>query len=101
MYLLNASASVIDVALSLQPSERVEYGNTHKLIESILNFALSHGIIALGSVLHHVPTAAPHSWLVRFMRVVLLFYTANSWLSVCQRITDLPLDDAPNATEFA
>jgi len=89
VYLLNASASVVDVALSLQPDELGQVGWTHKIIESVLNFGLSHGIVALGSVVHHVPTKAPHSWLLRFMRVVLLVYTANSWLNVVQRVAEL------------
>ena len=89
VYLLNAPASVVDVALSLQPDELGQVGWTHKIIESVLNFGLSHGIVALGSVVHHVPTKAPHSWLLRFMRVVLLVYTANSWLNVVQRVAEL------------
>lgn len=89
MYLVNASASVIDVALSLQPGELHKEGITHSVLTAALNFALSHGVLALGSVLHHVPTAAPHSWLVRFMRLVLLCYTGNSWLNVIQRVVEL------------
>ena len=36
----------------------------------------------LGSVVHHTPTAAPHNWLLRYMRVVLFVYTINSWSNV-------------------
>ena len=57
-------------------------GDFHRILGSTLNFALSHGILMLGSVIHHIPTAAPHSWLLMYMRGVLLFYSANSWLGV-------------------
>ena len=89
MYLANAAASVIDVALSLQPPFSDNLDASHRVAEAVLNFCLSHGIVALGSIMHHVPTAAPQSWLIRFMRVVLLFYTLNSWASVAQRIASL------------
>ena len=57
-------------------------GDAQRILASVLNFALSHGVVALGSVIHHVPTAAPHSWLLRYMRVILLVYTINSWANV-------------------
>lgn len=89
MYMVNASASVIDVALSLQPEQIQIEGVTHRIASSTLNFCLSHAIIALGSVVHHVPTVAPHNWLLRGMRVIFLCYTINSWFTVAQRISDL------------
>ena len=99
VYLANAAASVVDVALALQPYV-VEHtiGDAQRILASVLNFALSHGVVALGSVIHHVPTAAPHSWLLRYMRAVLLLYTANSWLAVhtlLQRLMDEPEPSAP------
>ena len=77
MYILNASASSLDISLSIQ-----QRGDVHRIFASALNFALSHGILFLGSVIHHVPTAAPHSWLLLYMCGVLLFYSANSCLGV-------------------
>ena len=77
---------------------RSTIGDTQRILASVLNFALSHGVVALGSVIHHVPTAAPHSWLLRYMRAVLLLYTANSWLAVhtlLQRLMDEPEPSAP------
>ena len=93
LYVVLASASVIDVALSVQPRQMAQLGDAHRVAASALNFALSHGILGLGSVLHHVPTAAPHSWLLRYMRAVLLLYTLNSWFDVAQRIGQVPADD--------
>ena len=93
LYIVNASASVIDVALAVQPRAREQLGDAHRVVDSALNFALSHGILGLGSVLHHVPTAAPHSWLLRYMRAVLLLYTLNSWFDVAQRVSAVPADE--------
>ena len=81
LYLVNASASVIAVALALNCS-----GSVHEVAESLLNFALSHGIVALGSVVHHVPTAAPHSWLIWYMRLLLMLYTLNSWAKIGRQV---------------
>ena len=90
--MLNAAASVVDVALAMQypllcrlpPSE-----STHRIVNSLLNFALSHGVIMLCSVLHHVPTAAPHSWLLRYLRGVMLVYTLNACLHVWLQLHEL------------
>jgi len=73
MYIINATASVLDISLCfhLEP-------DVHRIVNSICGFALSHGILLLGSVIHHIPTAAPHSWLLIYMRCVLFFSTMNS-----------------------
>ena len=84
MYLINATASVLDVAMAWQYHHANSTPN--RVLSSILNFGLSHGILLLGSVVHHVPKAAPHSWLLIYMRMVLLFYTINSWWSVVNEI---------------
>ena len=47
-----------------------------------INFMMSHGVLLLASVVHHVPTASPHKQLLIFMRFVLVLYTANSWFEV-------------------
>ena len=33
-------------------------------VGALVGFALSHGILMLGSVIHHVPTASPHGELL-------------------------------------
>ena len=99
VYIVNAASSVIDVSLALQPVLWSQPGDLHRIAESLLNFALSHGILFLGSVVHHVPTAAPHSWLLRYMRAVLLFYTINSWVNVELELNSLRRL-APNTTKL-
>lgn len=92
MYLINASASILDVGLAIAFKGSTNHsGNiANRVLSSILNFSLSHGILLLGSVVHHVPRAAPHSWLLIYMRLVLLFYTINSWWSVINEIDGIP-----------
>ena len=82
-YIANACASVLDVALAMEQ----DAAGIHRVIASVLNFALSHGVLLLASVLHHVPTASPHKWLLVYMRLILLVYTANAWFGVYQDIT--------------
>jgi len=74
LYIINSSASVIELggeSYSTDPS-------FVKITSAVLNMALCHGILLLGSVIHHVPTAAPANWLLIYMRIVLLFYCANN-----------------------
>ena len=95
VYLLNASASVLEVALALQPYMRDNtIGDAQRVLDGLLNFALSHGVVALASVIHHVPSAAPHSWLLRYMRAVLLLYTANTWFTVHALLQQLLAQEA-------
>jgi len=82
LYMINASASVADVGLATRKHLWNQESDIHRVIEGFLNFALSHGILMLGSVVHHVPTAAPHSWLLKYMRCVMLLYTANSCYNI-------------------
>ena len=77
------------MALSLQPWMLHQTGDYHRIVSALLNFGLSHGIVLLGSVVHHVPTAAPHSWLLRYMRLVLLVYTINSWSNVFMLLAEV------------
>ena len=56
--------------------------------------ALSHGVLLLASVVHHVPTVAPHKQLLIYMRIVLFFYTANSWFEVYGHVWDAPHHDS-------
>jgi hypothetical protein len=99
LYLMNASASVIDVSLELQHTEASESAYTltsgHRVAESVLDFTLSHGVVLLASVVHHVPKAAPHSWLLWYMRAVMLLYTINSWLTVHEFINRLCSASSP------
>ena len=89
VYLSNASASVVDVALSWQPIFAERPSDPGRIYSGLLNFALSHGVLFLASVVHHVPTAAPHSYLMRYMNVVLLLYSINSWVTVYHLIGSL------------
>lgn len=72
MYIFNASVSVINVGLDV-----VERRSAFVVGESLINFLLSHGVLMLASVVHHVPTAAPHNWLLLYMRVILLISCVN------------------------
>ena len=50
---------------------------SRRLSTSCINFLLSHGVLMLASVIHHVPTAAPHNWLLIYMRLILLASCVN------------------------
>ena len=95
LYILNATASVIDTALALQPLRWSQPGSTSRITTALLNFLLSHGVLFLASVVHHIPTAAPHNWLLRYMRAVLLLYTINAWANVGGELDTL-LRQMPN-----
>merc|ERR1712032_530520 len=88
LYILNASASVIDISLCMTSSKTEKPSSDvvddsdsrfHHVLGSLLNFALSHGVLILASVVHHIPTAQPHKTLLLYMRAVLLIYTLNNW----------------------
>ena len=72
MYILNASVSVVNVGLDV-----VEKRAAFVVASSCINFLLSHGVLMLASVIHHVPTAAPHNWLLIYMRLILLASCVN------------------------
>ena len=55
----------------------VLHEDVHRISTSIINFALSHGVILLASVIHHVPTKRPHSCLLKFLRILLLASCMN------------------------
>lgn len=87
MYLTSATASVLLVGLAIFTGSTISTQDyNYDVFEAILNFALSHGVMLLGSVVHHIPTARPHSWLLIYMRVVLGLYFVNNWLSVQRHI---------------
>jgi hypothetical protein len=72
MYEFLASVAVVKIALVK--------GFKHELFDSevlqtLTDFLLSHGILLLGSVIHHIPTKRPFSWLLMYMRFCLLLYT--------------------------
>ena len=99
MYLINATASAIQVGLAAlvndggsgRGSGGSAVSDLHKILDALLSFALSHGVMLLASVVHHVPTAAPHSWLLIYCRIVLFFMCINNWLGVFHDI-DLAID---------
>ena len=72
LYVLNACASVVGFGLAV-----VLHEDVHRISTSIINFALSHGVILLASVIHHVPTKRPHSCLLKFLRILLLASCMN------------------------
>jgi len=82
MYILNSSASAMLVAYGFQTDD------FDKALNGILQFMLCHGILLLGSVIHHIPTARPHNWLLIYMRFVMLVYTADLWLKVFREAQD-------------
>ena len=102
LYIVNASASVLDISLCLvkwfrdpeppnaPPNDATSFHPLlfHELTVSALNFALSHGILLLGSVVHHVPTAQPHKGLLLYMRAVLFVYTVNNWVGVAEAVRE-------------
>ena len=74
---------------------------------SFIGLFLNHGVLALGSILHHVPTANPHRWLLWCMRIIILTSTINSWLEVdvlieaVAKVEHLDLNKScANATSF-
>ena len=80
LYVLNATVAVVDVGLAIEVNgglPRQGRQQAHRVANSVLNFALSHGILLLASVVHHVPTARPHSWLLYIVRAILLASCAN------------------------
>lgn len=82
MYIFNSSASAMLVAYGFQTDD---FDNA---LNGILQFMLCHGILLLGSVIHHIPTARPHNWLLIYMRFVMLIYTADLWLKVFREAQD-------------
>lgn len=89
MYLVNATASVLNVgfvALYERSGSQLDY--SHALAEGIFNFFLSHGIMLLGSVIHHTPTVKPFNWLLIYMRILLLCITANGWVNVVKNVVE-------------
>ena len=83
MYIVNASASVLQVSFALTHKSTFSSG-----LGALCNFCLSHGVLLLGSVIHHVPTTAPHNFLLMYMRLVLFFQTIQAWLEVRLGILD-------------
>jgi len=91
LYIVNATASVLDISMSICiDGNRSDFA---RVMQSFLNFALSHGILLLGSVIHHVPTARPHNWLLIYMRGVLLMYTVVAWHGSIAHLGELFVED--------
>ncbi|CAE7370186.1 unnamed protein product [Symbiodinium natans] len=89
LYGFNASLSVIDIAIVIFVPIESEENSYQRVLQALLNFMLSHGVLFLGSVLHHVPTKRPFSWLVIYMRFVLSLYTLHSAWSVWKEVREL------------
>lgn len=88
LYLINASASVLNVGFTLlyHTGSEPHLDFLQDMLQSSLMFCLSHGIMLLGSVIHHTPTARPFNWLLNFMRVLLLFICVNAWVLVAKNM---------------
>lgn len=86
LYQINASISVVDISLALGAPGTVSEDSWCRSLQACCGFLLSHGILLLGSVIHHVPTKRPFNWLLMFMRFVLLLYTIHAawavWLEI-------------------
>merc|ERR1712046_414124 len=83
MYLMNATASVLSCAIAVFGSgAMLDEDRADELLQALPSFALSHGVLMLGSVVHHMPTARPHSCLLRYMRLLMALYTLTSWRHV-------------------
>jgi hypothetical protein len=91
MYLFNATGSVLLVGMALFWPQ---VGLAYELFESVLNFLLSHGVMLLGSVVHHVPSARPHNWLLVYMRGVLILYTLNTWINVFRHVQEFHMSSS-------
>eukprot|EP00933_Yihiella_yeosuensis_P019862 TRINITY_DN1601_c0_g5_i1.p1 TRINITY_DN1601_c0_g5~~TRINITY_DN1601_c0_g5_i1.p1 ORF type:complete len:407 (-),score=57.77 TRINITY_DN1601_c0_g5_i1:274-1494(-) len=90
MYLVSCCASVVNIGIVIFLPVAIQNQKDlgFQLLEASLNFALSHGVMLLGSIVHHVPTARPHNWLLIYMRVVLALYSLNSWINVFQHLRE-------------
>eukprot|EP00929_Paragymnodinium_shiwhaense_P097186 TRINITY_DN58938_c0_g1_i1.p1 TRINITY_DN58938_c0_g1~~TRINITY_DN58938_c0_g1_i1.p1 ORF type:complete len:401 (-),score=13.63 TRINITY_DN58938_c0_g1_i1:242-1444(-) len=82
VYVLNASASLVDIgAVLAAPSLRTLDGSLC-LVRGFVNVVLSHGVILLCAVIQHVPRAKPYGFLVMYMQLVLLLYSMESCMTV-------------------
>jgi len=79
MYIINAASSVVQIGIVTVLNN---YGNLVAIASAVFNFLLSHGILVLASVVHHVPTAQPHRCLLIYMRLVMTGVTVISWIQV-------------------
>jgi len=82
LYLSLACANALELGLAFE-YEKEEF---ERVYAAIVSLCLSHGIITLGSVIHHTPTAQPHKCILIFMRLVLLFFTIEQWYVITIRI---------------
>ena len=94
LYTINSSSSVVDICLTVTVGETGDTVFAHRVVESWLNLMLSHGVLMLASIVHHIPTVAPHSWLLIYMRGVLLVYCFNSILGVAMTVKGYDCPDA-------
>jgi hypothetical protein len=77
LYVVNSCGAVVSLAIAHQhhaPAERILTG--------LLDIALSHCVLLLGSVLHHTPEAQPHRCMLQFARLIMLLYAFSNWYHV-------------------
>lgn len=89
LYEVNAALAVVDLAIKVTLTMSNTEARLFNAMPSIINFLLSHGILMLGSVIHHVPTKTPFSWLLMYMRFVLLLSTMHLAWAVSEEVHEL------------
>jgi len=87
LYMLNAAGSVLNFSLRATPG-CLEI-NIPLLTTVSLHFMLSHGVLLLTSVVHHIPTARPFNWLIIYMRLFMCLYTVDQISGVIMSISEL------------
>jgi len=73
LYMLNAAGSAVNFSLRVTPGC---LETSIPLLTTVsLHFMLSHGVLLLTSVVHHIPTARPFNWLIIYMRSFTCLYS--------------------------
>ena len=62
--------------------------NWINMINEILQILLSHALILLGSVIHHLPTEQPHRFILSTGRLIVLFMTVTNVVTVFVRMQE-------------
>ena len=71
--MIMASAACLSVGLAFKNHE-----NSFEQVQvplALTDIMFAHAVLALSSVLHHMPTAKPHNILYGFLRFTILVYT--------------------------
>ena len=71
---------------SMKEKRHTSFDIKKDFVSAVLNFMLSHGVLLLGSVIHHAPTKRPHNWLFFYLKTMMFIYTVNNVTSVWHTI---------------